>query len=99
MCFPSLTYAKREHGLYLLKVCTHYHGASSALAVDALVSQVEDERGGAVQEAKDADAHKELGRRGEVALQEARDGAAITRRQRVGVGVQPAGGDAHRKAE
>lgn len=50
-------------------MCTHYDGAASGLAVDALVAQVEDQCGGAVKEPKHTDAHKELCRRGEVTLQ------------------------------
>lgn len=77
-------------------MCTHDHGASRCLPIDALVSQVEDESGGAVKEAKDADAHEELGRRGEIALQKGFAFTAVTC-QLKGVGIQPAGGDAHRQ--
>lgn len=75
-------------------MCTHDYGASSRLAIDALVSQVEDESGGAVKEGEDADAHEELGRRGEIALQKVFDClTAVACWQLVGVRKQPAGGD------
>lgn len=50
-------------------VCTHYNGAASCLAIDVLVAEVEDQRASAIKERKHTDAHKELCRRGEVALQ------------------------------
>lgn len=50
-------------------VCTHYNGAASCLAIDALVAEVEDQHASAIKEPKHTDAHKELRRRGEVALQ------------------------------
>lgn len=76
------------------KVCTHDDGASSCLAIDVLVPQVEDESGDAVKEGEDTDADEELGRRGEIALQKGfRCFTAVTRWQLVGVRKQPAGGD------
>lgn len=50
-------------------VCTHYNGAASCLAIDALVAEVEDQRASAIKEPKHTDANEELCRRGEVALQ------------------------------
>lgn len=53
-------------------VCTHYNGAASCLAIDALVAEVEDQRASAIKEPKHTDAYKELCRRGEVTLQKSR---------------------------
>lgn len=50
-------------------VCTHYNGAASCLAIDALVAEVEDQRASAIKEPKHTNAYKELCRRGEITLQ------------------------------
>lgn len=80
-------------------MCAHDHGASSCLAVDVLVSQVEDESGDAVKEGEDADAHEELSRRGEVALQVDLGLTAVAQWHFIGGGKQPAGGDTHRQEQ
>ena len=73
-------------------MCTHYDGASGGLTVDVLVSQVEDQCGGAIKEPEHTDTHKELCRGGEVALQEGLVGCtAATCRYVIRVLRQPAG--------
>lgn len=57
---------------------TYYDGAASGLAVDVLVAQVEDQRGGAIKEPKHTDTHKELCGGRVVALQEGLGFTAIT---------------------
>lgn len=57
-----------------------------------LVAQVEDQRGGAIEEPEHADAHKELRRGGEVPLQEGVVAlAAVTGLYVIRVSWQPAG--------
>lgn len=55
---------------FWIKPWAYYDGPPGVLSVNALVAQVQDERGGAVEESKHAHTHEELGRRRVVALQE-----------------------------
>lgn len=52
------------------KKSTHYEGTTGVLTIDMLVTQVENQRGGAVEETKHAHTHKELCRGGKVSLEE-----------------------------
>lgn len=74
------------------RASTHYDGAAAGLAVDVLVTQVEDQRGSAIKKAEHAHTHEELRRGGEVALQVGHVGwSGVTRRYLVGVRRQPEG--------
>lgn len=72
--------------------CTHHHGPAGALAVHALVAQVQHERGRAVEEPQHPHGHKELGGGGVVALQvRAVGGRAVADGNVVGLKLEPEG--------
>lgn len=72
-------------------LCTHYNGATSCPAIDALVAEVEDQHANAIKERKHTNAYKELCRRGEVALQKSHCCSAIAKWNAIWVGWQPVG--------